>query len=178
MTLKLESVYFGDIVEDPSEPTVWCAPLAVAALTGHCLFGVEEAFRDAKYGSNWPDRYYYPPDDLKATSKVTKSAVKILGFEITEAPGCSLLGVSWSEWLDARPAELFNAPMLVSLATDRPVGHVVAVQGNSIVETRHYGLMRPVDKADFPGALVVGTYVLSRQNSHRTHADEPLRVAA
>lgn len=178
MTIKLESVYFGDIVTDPSQPKVWCAPLAVSALTGHCLHGVEEAFREAKYGYDWPDHFEFPPEDLKATAKVTAAAVRSLGFDIKPAPGCSLFGTSWSEWKKARPQSLFDAPMLVSLATDRPVGHVVAVQGDFMVDTRSYGLRQKITGDEFPSTIVVGTAVLSRENNAGCNTVEVLHLAA
>lgn len=179
MNPKLEAVYFGDRAQDETAPKVWCAPLSVAAVTGVELETVEDNFRDEKYGDDWVYRFDYPPEDLRAKTSITKAVLDGMGYDVKEPGGCQLLGCLWEDWIRQRPPELFNAPALLALHTrDVSLGHLVAVQGNWIVDTRNFGLMQKVTPDMYCGILVLSTLIVERKGSRSLETAPPALLAA
>ena len=179
MNPKLGTVYFGDRAQDETAPKVWCAPLSVAAVTGVQLESVEDLFRDDKYGDEWVERFDYPPADLRARTSITKAVLNGMGYDVKEPGGCQLLGCMWEDWMHQRPPELFDVPTLLALRDkDLVLGHMVAVQGNWIVDTWNFGLMQKITPDMYRGILVLSTLIVETKGSQSLETARPALLAA
>ncbi|WP_186392828.1 MULTISPECIES: hypothetical protein [unclassified Pannonibacter] len=166
MNPKLEAVYGGTRAQDEKAPKVWCAPLSVAAVTGVDLESVEDIFRDEKYGDDWMFRFSYPPEDLRAKASITRAVLDVMGYDVREPGGCQLLGCMWEDWIYQRPQALFNTPALLALREKgAALGHMVAVQGNWIVDTRNFGLMQKITPDMYRGVLVLTALFVEKKGS-------------